>query len=227
MTEMRTNCATLSAALTKPLMAALVTGALLTGPAAAAAAQGAGGRTLSYQILMGEDPIGSEQVRIEPQGDRTKVTVTATTRVKVLFINFRYDHKREELWTGGVLDSMTATTDDDGTPHKIEMMREDGGYRLTVDGKAQKASAGALPLTLWTPDVLKHRELLSVIDAAPYKVAARKVGTETIEAGGKAQEAAHHRIEGDVERDLWYAADGTLLKTRFKRSGYDITYVLK
>ncbi|CAO3423458.1 DUF6134 family protein [Azospirillum endophyticum] len=224
MTKMRTNCATLSAA----LMSALVMGALLTGLPDSAAAQGAGDRTLTYQILMGEDPVGTEQVRIEPQGDRTKVTVTATTRVKVLFINFRYDHKREELWKGGTLDSMTATTDDDGTPHKIEMARDDGGYyRLTVDGKAQKAPAGALPLTLWTPDVLKHRELLSVIDAAPYKVAARRVGAETVEAGGKVQEAAHHRIEGDVERDLWYAADGTLLKTRFKRSGYDITYVLK
>jgi hypothetical protein len=218
MTTMRTNCATLSAA----LMAAT----LLTGLPGAASAQGTA-RSLTYQILMGEDPIGTEQVKIEPQGDRTKVTVTATTRVKVLFINFRYDHKREEMWKGGVLKSMTATTDDDGTPHKIDIARDAGGYRLVVDGKPQQVPASALPLTLWTTDVLKHRELLSVIDAAPYKVATRKIGAETVEAGGKATEAAHHRIEGDVERDLWYAADGTLLKTRFKRSGYDITYVLK
>lgn len=226
MMTMRTKCATLSAA----LVAALVAASLLTGLTGTAAAQGTAqgtARTLTYQILMGEDPIGSEQVKIEPQGDRTKVTVTATTRVKVLFINFRYDHKREELWKGGILESMTATTDDDGTPHRIEMAREAGGYRLTVDGKTQQAPAGILPLTLWTPQVLKHTQLLSVIDGAPYKVAARKVGAESVEAGGKAQEAAHHRIEGDVERDLWFAADGTLLKTRFKRSGYDITYVLK
>lgn len=218
MTTMRTKCATLSAA--------LVAASLLTGLTGTAAAQGTA-RTLTYQILMGEDPIGSEQVTIDPQGDRTRVTVTATTRVKVLFINFRYDHKREELWKGGILESMTATTDDDGTPHRIEMAREAGGYRLTVDGKTQQAPAGTLPLTLWTPQVLKHTQLLSVIDGAPYKVTARKVGAESVEAGGKAQEAAHHRIEGDVERDLWFAADGTLLKTRFKRSGYDITYVLK
>ena len=214
----RSKCATLSAA--------LVAASLLTGLTGTAAAQGTA-RTLTYQILMGEDPIGSEQVKIEPQGDRTKVTVTATTRVKVLFINFRYDHKREELWKGGVLESMTATTDDDGTPHKIEMARDAAGYRLTVDGKTQQAPAGTLPLTLWTPQVLKHTQLLSVIDGAAYKVAARKVGAEPVEAGGKAVQAAHHRIEGDVERDLWFAADGTLLKTRFKRSGYDITYVLK
>ena len=59
--------------------------------------------------------------------------------------------------------------------------------------------------------------------------AAEQVANSLMPPGsyGKAMEAAHHRIEGDVERDLWYAADGTLLKTRFKRSGYDITYVLK
>lgn len=218
MTMTRAKRATLSAVL---MPAVLLT--VLCGPAAA---QG-GARTLTYQILMGEDPIGTEQVTVEPQGDRSKVTVTATTRVKVLFINFRYDHKREELWKGGVLESMTASTDDDGTPHKIDMAREAGGYRLTVDGRTQQVPAVTLPLTLWTPEVLKHGQLLSVIDGAPYKVAAHKVGTETVEAGGKPVEATHHRIDGDVERDLWFASDGTLLKTRFKRSGYDITYVLK
>ncbi|WP_372396807.1 DUF6134 family protein [Azospirillum sp. HJ39] len=208
------------------LFAALMPAVLLTVPCGPAAAQG-GARTLTYRILMGEDPIGTEQVTVEPQGDRSKVTVTATTRVKVLFINFRYDHKREELWKGGMLESMIASTDDDGTPHKIDMAREAGGYRLTVDGKTQLVPAATLPLTLWTPEVLKYGQLLSVIDGAPYKVTAHKVGTETVEAGGKPVEAAHHRIDGDVERDLWFAADGTLLKTRFKRSGYDITYVLK
>jgi len=29
-----------------------------------------------------------------------------------------------------------------------------------------------------------------------------------------------------VERDLWFDTQGTLLKTRFKRSGYDVTYIL-
>ncbi len=184
-------------------------------------------RTLTYNILMGDDPIGSEEVKLEPQGDRTKVTVTATTRVKVLFINFRYDHKREELWKGSTLESMKATTDDDGTPHALELTSKSGGYTLTADGKPSDLPATALPLTLWTSEVVKRAPLFSLIDGARYTVTSKALGAETIEAGGRKIEAQHHRIEGDVERDLWYAADGTLLKTRFKRSGYDITYVLK
>ncbi|SMH60549.1 DUF6134 family protein [Azospirillum agricola] len=209
---------TLTAALLLPLLSAA--------PLAGASATGAA-RSQTYQILMGEDPIGTEQVTVEPQGDRTRVTVTATTRVKVLFINFRYDHKREELWKGNALESMRATTDDDGTPHALELVRKGNSFALTADGKTSELPAGALPLTLWTPEVLKHPQLISVIDGAPYSVRTRAVGSEIVEAGGRKVEAQHHRIEGDVERDLWFAADGTLLKTRFKRSGYDITYVLK
>ncbi len=218
--------ATLAAALMLlPLLAAQVASSRAASSQAASSQTGA--RSLSYSILMGDDPIGTEEVRLEPQGGRTKVTVTATTRVKVLFVNFRYDHRREEVWQGATLESMRATTDDDGTPHALELVRKDGGYALTTDGKPAELPADALPLTLWTPEVLKRPLLLSVIDGARYKVTARVLGTETIEAGGRLLEARHHRIEGDVERDLWFAADGTLLKTRFTRSGYAITYVLK
>ncbi|NUB25931.1 DUF6134 family protein [Azospirillum brasilense] len=209
--------------MTHALRAALTAAGLLL---SAATAQAAEPRTLNYRILMGDDPVGSETVRLEHQSDVTKVAVTASTRVKVLFINFRYDHKREEVWKGGMLDSMSAQTDDDGTPHAIRMMRSGSGYAVTVDGKAGQAGADTLPLTLWTPEVLKRPTLLSVIDGKPYSVRTDLVGTETLTVGGRAVPAQHHRISGDVERDLWFDAQGTLLKTRFKRSGYDVTYIL-
>ncbi|MBP2312481.1 DUF6134 family protein [Azospirillum soli] len=194
---------------------------------AAASAEAAGPRTLTYQILMGDDPVGTETVRLEPQGDTLKVSVNATTRVKVLFLNFRYDHQREEVWKGGALDSVRAKTDDDGTPHALEMTRRGSGYAVTVDGKTGEAPANALPLTLWTPEVLKRPVLLSVIDGKPNNVHATDLGPTSLDIAGRRVEARHHRINGDVERDLWYAADGTLLKTTFKKSGYDVTYILK
>ncbi|AWJ89726.1 hypothetical protein Sp245p_07980 [Azospirillum baldaniorum] len=209
--------------MTHALRAALAAAGLLLSATAAHAAEP---RTLTYRILMGDDPVGSETVRLEPQGEVTKVAVTASTRVKVLFINFRYDHKREEVWKGRTLESMSAQTDDDGTPHTIRMLRTGGGYSVTVDGKTGETGADALPLTLWTPEVLKRPTLLSVIDGKPYSVRTDLVGTETLTVGGRAVPAQHHRISGDVERDLWFDAQGTLLKTRFKRSGYDVTYIL-
>ncbi|MDQ2101214.1 DUF6134 family protein [Azospirillum isscasi] len=210
--------------MTHALRAALAAAGLLLTAATAHAAEP---RTLTYRILMGDDPVGTETVRLEPQGEVTRVAVTASTRVKVLFINFRYDHKREEVWKGRTLESMSAQTDDDGTPHAVQMMRRGGGYTVTVDGKAGEAGADTLPLTLWTPEVLKRPTLLSVIDGKPYAVRTDLVGAETLTIGGRSVPAQHHRISGDVERDLWFDAQGTLLKTRFKRSGYDVTYILE
>lgn len=209
--------------MTHALRAALAAGGLLLSMATAHAADP---RTLTYRILMDDDPVGTETVRLEHQGEVTKVAVTATTRVKVLFLNFRYDHKREEVWKGRTLESMSARTDDDGTPHAVAMVRRGSGYAVTADGKAGEAGGDALPLTLWTPEVLTRPTLLSVIDGKPYAVRTDLVGNETLSIGGRAVPAQHHRISGDVERDLWFDAQGTLLKTRFKRSGYDVTYIL-
>lgn len=206
---------------------ATITSAIAAAVLLASAPVWAAPRVQTYAILKDGEPIGTEEVRIEPQGDATRVTVAATTRVKMLFLNFTYDHAREELWRGGRLESMTAKTNDDGTPHTLALARKGAGYALTVDGKTGEEPADALPLTLWTPDVLKHTRLLSVIDGKPYAVRVDTLGSETVQAGGKAVPAQHARISGDVERDLWFAADGTLLKTQFKRSGYDIVYLLK
>ncbi|WP_431860556.1 DUF6134 family protein [Azospirillum sp.] len=189
--------------------------------------QAAEPKVLTYSILMDGSPVGQEQVRVQPQGDTVKVDVTASTRVKVLFLNFRYDHERQEVWRGGKLESMQARTDDDGKPHSIEMARKGDAWALTVDGKAATAVPTALPLTLWTPEVLKRPTLLSVIDAQPYSVTSQALGTATVDLGTRKVEAQHHRISGGVDRDLWYAADGTLLKAQFKRSGYDVVYLLK
>ncbi|MCW2246130.1 hypothetical protein M2352_001721 [Azospirillum fermentarium] len=210
----------------RALMGGLLLGLALAAPAAASAADA---RTDRYTILKDGDPIGTEDIRFEPQGDTLKVSVTTTTRVKVLFVNFRYDHKRDEVWRGGTLESVTATTDDDGTPHTLALARgKDGGYTLTVDGKTSALPATTLPLTLWTREVLKRPVLLSVIDGHPYQVRSDSVGSETVTtAGGQAIPTQHHRIGGEVERDLWFAADGRLVKTQFKRSGYDIVYLLK
>lgn len=207
---------------------AVALGLAVATPAVDAAAADAP-RTDRYTILKDGDPIGSEDIRFEPQGDALKVSVTTTTRVKVLFVNFRYDHKRDEVWRGGKLESVSATTDDDGTPHTLSMARgKDGAYTLTVDGKTSALPADSLPLTLWTRDVLKRPVLLSVIDGHPYQVRTDSVGSETVTtAGGQAIPTQHHRISGDVDRDLWFAADGRLVKTQFKRSGYDIVYLLK
>jgi len=195
-------------------------------PAAQAAPPGAS-RVLDYVILKEGEPIGWEKVEIAPEGERTLVSVQASTRVKLLLLNFTYDHSRHEVWHGPTLESAAAETNDDGTPHKLELGRSPAGWRLSVDGATSELPPEALPLSLWTAAVVKSPLLIGVIDGQRYHVSARLVGAETIEAAGRSFKTQHWRLEGEVERDLWYGEDGTAVQIAFKRRGFDILYRLR
>ncbi len=180
---------------------------------------------LGYSIRKEGEPIGQERVTINRDGDAALVEVRTTTRAKVLFLEFRYDHNRREEWRGGRLVRMVADTDDDGTKSKLEAVRKDGGWTFTVNGQSAERPGDALPLTLWGRAILDRKELFSIIDAKPYGVQVAALGNETVNVDGTAQQAEHFRITGDVERDLWYGADGYLLRAAFQRSGYPIEVV--
>ena len=209
------------AALTLALAAAVIL------PTAASAAPVK--RTLDYVILKDGEPIGAEKVDITRDGDSTTVEVTASTKVKMLMLSFTYDHKRRETWRAGRLESVSAETNDDGTPHKLEMTRAgaSAGWRLTVDGQSADLPADAFPLALWTAAVVKSPLLVGVIDGQRYKVAAKPVGDETVDVAGKPVKTKRWRIDGDIERDVWFADDGMAAQIAFKRRGYDIVYRLK
>lgn len=201
---------------------ALLAAVALAAAALATAVPAQAAETVRFGIYKDGDPIGQEVYTFDegPDGQLT-VDVAARTDVQVLFLKFHYDHARTEVWQDGALRTMTARTDDDGTPHQIALTREDDGWRVQSDGEMRTETAEALPLTLWTPKVLESSRVLSVIDAEPWDVTVEKVGPEPV--GGR--DAVHWRMTGGVDRDLWYAPDGDLLKVAFTRQGYEITYV--
>ncbi len=172
-------------------------------------------QVLEYTILKEGEPIGQEIVTIDRSGDKTEVKVETKTNVKLLFLEFNYDHKRQEIWKNGQLIAMQSKTNDDGDNHTYELDRRDDHLAIKVDGKELKADKAALPLTLWGKAVIEPQVLLSVIDAQPYKV-------ETVSVGEN-----HYKMEGDISRELWFAQDGFLEKVAFKRKGFLIEFLRK
>lgn len=193
---------------------------ILTAPVSAAAAQ-----PISYVILKDGEPIGHETLAITKDGDQTTVEVRTETRVKVLFLDFHYSHRREEIWRAGQLQHMVADTDDDGTIHHIEVTRGRGGTTLTLDGVVKDMPDEALPLSLWSKAILDRKILYGVSDAAPYHVTIQSLGAGSVAHNDQETAAERYRISGEVERDLWYGSDGLLLKTTFERRGYPIEIV--
>ncbi len=203
-----------------------VTAALVLGAAAGMPAAQAATQSFSYTILKDGEPIGKEVYTISHDGDKTMVQATAESAVQVLFIDFHYHHQRTETWTGDHLDRLVADTDDDGTKHHVEAQPAGGGVKVTADGKRTELPPDALPLSMWTRAVVEHSTLYSVENAdSPYKVSISDLGRETVKTGKGDLAAEHYAMAGDVERDLWYAPDGSLVKVAFHRRGFLITIV--
>jgi hypothetical protein len=182
--------------------------------------------TLNYQVLKDGEPIGFETVEITDTPDGYTAAITTRTDVKVLFLQFQYGHSRLEKWRNDQLVSVDTDTNDDGSPYTYKAEYEGDCFEVAGKGVAKRdACDGAWPLTLWREDVTTKTSLYSVINAEPYAVTTRKTGTETLAINNREIPATHYVMTGDVQRDLWYGDDGRLLKTSFKRKGYDIDFI--
>lgn len=180
---------------------------------------------LSYDIRKEAETIGREQVRISRHDGGETVEVATHTRAKVLFLDFRFDHTRREDWRDGRLVRMVADTDDDGAKTHVDATATEGGWSFVVNDRPSRRPGDSLPLTIWGKATLTKADLFSVVDAAPYRVQVAALGSENLTIAGKTVPAEHYRMTGGVERDLWYGADGMLLRTTFQRSGYPIEIV--
>lgn len=196
--------------------------AALTGAASAWAEP----QVLHYEIRKDGEAIGSEIVRIDSQGTDLVVDVENHSRATVLFMDFVFDQRRHEEWRGAALRKMTSRTNDDGTVTQLEVRHGADGWAITVNGAGVNRPVDALPASLWTDKVVGTSSLFGTIDATAYAVQVTNLGQENLPLGGRMLSAAHYRLSGDLERELWYGADGTLLKTSFKRKGFPIEFVL-
>ncbi len=182
--------------------------------------------TLNYQVLKDGEPIGFETVEITDTPDGYTAAITTRTDVTVLFLQFQYGHSRLEKWRNDQLVSVDTDTNDDGSPYTYKAEYEGDCFEVAGKGVAKRdACDGAWPLTLWREDVTTKTSLYSVINAEPYAVTTRKTGTETLAINNREIPATHYVMTGDVQRDLWYGEDGRLLRTSFKRKGYDIDFI--
>jgi len=207
----------------KRLVAAAVFGLFVT----LTAAQAAMPEKLSYVMLKEGEPVGTHTFAFTQQGDALQVDAESHSKAKVFFMTFIYDHTRRETWKDGQFESLVSKTDDDGTPHEVSVSRQDDAIVGTADGTAVSLTADALPVTLWNKAVLKTGTLYSALDMGPMKVKVTGPKRETVKINGQDMEADYYFMEGDLVRHLWYAPDGTFLKTEFKKKGFKIEWVLQ
>lgn len=190
--------------------AALVLGAL--SPAFAAAPPPSG--RLAFDVTRKDSDIGDHVFTFSGGGGDFDVNVSTDIAVRVPLIRakvYSYEQRSQETWRGGSLVHLASRTDADGKKEQ-------------VDAPVDRLPPGSL----WSVDTVRASRLVNTIDGAVMKVRVADLGSERIAADGRTIAARHYRISGDLDRDVWYDADGYLARlTLVADDGSTVTYVRK
>lgn len=192
------------------------------------AAQGDHLSEYQYTVLRDGEAIGTHRVTVSPEGRDLKVE--AVTDLEVTFgplTLYHMKHLRHEVWRDGELEEMTAYTDKNGDVYDIAITREPQGYKRVINGRTDRFAPSVKLLTLWHEDLFRYSSFLSPIEDKTYQISVDFVAADKVDLLDRSVDAFVYRISGDTNRELWYDAEGHVMKVRLLDHSSTIDYVLK
>ena len=166
----------------------------------------------NFRALLDGEPIGQHRFSVTTQGDERRVTSDARFSVKFLGITaYRYVHRATEQWRGDCLTALSATTDDDGKPSRVQVEAEGGALKVTTaaDKPPTLLNGCVMSFAYWNPAIQARSQLLNAQTGKYETVQVRRVGSGSVEVRGKAVPATEYRITGPVEPvNVWYSPQG-------------------
>lgn len=192
----------------------LVAGLLIAATAPLSAATLPSSGKLAFEVMRKGKDIGDHSYRFSGSPGAFSVTVATDVAVKVPLIRttlYSFKHSSVETWKGDQLKGLNSQTNDDGTPHKLNI----GATKL-------------LPASLWNEDIVRSSKLVNTVDGKTMSVRVTDMGSETVPLKRGKITAHHYRLSGGLQRDLWFDPDGNLAHVSFTADdGSTVTYVRK
>ena len=199
----------------------------LTGVASAAGVPKDG--VLEFDIVRNGEAIGTHTYRFDCSGDRTEVRIKTDINFRLFFIPvYRFEHESKEIWQDGKLNSLESNTNENGTPVKLLVHRDEDSLMVYGEDGNLHVDREIIPASLWNRLVLDRSQTLTTISGNVKKFEVEYVGETELEVRGQKVMTQHFRLTGEFERELWYDKDDVLVGVRFEASdGSTVAYVLK
>ncbi len=181
-----------------------------------------------FDIVRGNDKIGTDTIDIEHENDTITVKLKTDVSVKVMYIEaYRYEHTCNETWKNGQLVAFKSRTNDNGTKHAIDVTAAPDKLSMDADGKHSELPKTAAPVSLWSKDVIHKNDGFDPDTGKRMAIKVTDVGEEVLTIHGTPHQTHHYKIAdtlgGEFARDLWY--DGDVL-VRTKIIGSDNSVIL-
>jgi hypothetical protein len=205
---------------------------------AAAPPQGQG--EWNFQVTLDGRPIGSHRFSVTPAQGASGPGFSGTVRsvadfnVKMLGLTvYRYHHEATATWSGGCLATLDASTDDNGSPHRVVAQRKPGALSVVV-GTDPGAAATDMPgcvtdYAYWSPSLREQSRLLDPQWGLLDDVRITPLASKPLTVEGAQVDAKGWRIAGPKQPvDVWYAeSDGRWIGLDSKvRGGRVLSYRL-
>lgn len=220
---------------------------LVTAPAAIAADAPYPSR-ISYSISRGGQQVGQHTVTFERKGPIMIVTAACAVEVRAMGVAaYRYNFRSREEWHGDQLQSLRATTDDNGKRFTVAAERReeslvvertapapaptaalaDQGYQ-GPDVSRQVLPGSLLPTSGWNMGQVKQTTLLNTESGKVAHVQVTPAGRETVQMPSGSVAATRYRYTGDLQMDQWFDDTGRWVKGTFTAfDGSTIEYILQ
>jgi hypothetical protein len=179
-----------------------------------------------FAVQVDGKPAGDYRMTITVADDGSEqMTCTAAVQVKHIVGQYRYSFQGTEIWRGGGLQRLDASSDDDGVKHAVRAVADSGGLRVSVDGKTQSTiRLDAWPTTYWRlPAGAKPASgvtLLDVDTGRPLVARLDLLAPAKVTIAARTTDCTHYRVSGQVQAELWFDARGRLVREETVEDGH-------
>ena len=157
-------------------------------------------------------------------GDLEELRTRASYSVLGISV-YSFSQDLKELWKGGELQSVTGTTDDDGTKYEVDLKRTADGYEGTLNDKPVKLPLEAFPASLWHYAITQQDLLFQLNDLRLTKVSVKESKVSQ-DRDGKTVELDRFDFTGEWSASIWFDEDQTFESTKYKSEGKTVKIVL-
>lgn len=183
-------------------------------------------KTTTFAVMRNDARIGTSTISIEDSGPKTTIANATHVAVKFAFLTlYHFDQTETEQWAQGRWQSIAATTDDNGTLHRMMAANSRDGIVVEDNGAERRIAAPVIPASLWNEAILTQSSALDLLDGriVPVKVVDR--GVDGLLVQGKPVRARHYRLTTAFSQDVWYDQNHQLVQVELKgRDGSVIRY---
>ena len=137
---------------------------------------------------------------------------------------YKYSYSGTETWHKGRLVRLDSNCNDDGKRFTVSARADGNALRVTVNGQEQLFPADVWTTSCWRLPDPRHRHgtltLLDVDSARQLAGNMEHAGTSRVNVAGQGQDCVHYRVTGDVHLELWFDAQGQLVRQESVEDGH-------